>query len=78
MKAPAGVFMKPEVVGIPNADINTIVRVTDVTVPARVGVGDAHDGVDVGVGELHHLRKVLHVHHGVVQVHLEQGIMVKW
>ena len=50
----------------------------DVAVPAGVGVGDAHDGVDVGVGELHHLGKVLHVHHGVVQVHLEQGMLVNW
>ena len=50
----------------------------DLAVAALVGVGDAHDGVDVGVGELHHLGKVLHVHHGVVQVHLEQGMLVKW
>ena len=46
----------------------------DLSVAALVGVGDAHDGVDVGVGELHHLGKVLHVHHGVVQVDLKGKI----
>ena len=42
----------------------------DLSVAPLVGVGDAHDGVDVGVREFHHLGKVLHVHHRVVQVDL--------
>ena len=42
----------------------------DLAVGPRVGVLHPHDGVDVGVGLLHHLRQVPHSHGRVELVHL--------